>query len=238
MFRAVIAAGGNGTRLAPITYFVNKCLAPVGKEKLMIDLPINFFKYHGIKDVTILSGANHIDQFVKYIGDGSSKELNSVDYVVQPEPLGIADIFKRIKKDGCEEGILLILGDNFFSHKQAVLSPYFKGMSAFAWEFDCGSTDAAKSFGQVVYSDGKPFDIIEKPEHPQHSRILTGLYYFPFDVFEKVAKLEPSQRNELEITHLLKMYMNEGRLSVEQVTGKWADLGQWDTYMSFLREGK
>lgn len=237
MFKAVIGAGGNGTRLYPLTKYINKCIAPVGFEKLMIDLPIGFLKHHGIKDITILSGGNHIEQFIQYIGDGKSKELNSVDYVVQPKPLGIADIFKRLKKEECQDGVLLILGDNYFSHKQPMLSAYFKGMNAFAWEFDCGSKDKAKAFGQVLYdSQNKPMDIIEKPVEPQHSRILTGLYFFPFDVFEKVDRLEPSQRNELEITHLLKMYMSDNRLSVEQVVGSWADLGEWSSYMSFLSD--
>lgn len=230
--RAVVAAGGSGSRMAPVTRFLNKHLIPVGDGRLMIDYPLNFLKKSGFDTVSIVTGSNHATQIVEYVGDGESHGFKSVSYFFQPKPLGIADIFKRIGPH--DEGVLLILGDNYF---EVPLDLHFIwNTKACAFEYDIGSKDEARRFGQAIrFEDGSIERIVEKPEMAAHSRILTGLYYFPPDVFSYVEELSPSARNELEITHLLQRYLEMGSLIVKEVEGKWADLGEWPSWKHHVK---
>ena len=235
----LIACGGSGTRLLPLTRFLNKHLCPVGQGKLMVDMPLEFLAAHEIKEVNVITGSNHATQIVDYIGDGEAYGFTLVKYTFQPRPAGIADVLKRVshKKNG--EGVLLILGDNFFSDKQTAIAELLdgaRGSRAVAWEYDLGSIDKASAFGQAFRDeDGNVTQIVEKPAEPEHGRILTGLYYFPADVFELVEKLTPSARGELEITDLLRMYHEQGRLDLELVEGQWMDLGEDQSWMNFVR---
>lgn len=227
----VIAAGGSGTRLLPCTKFINKHLVPCEPGKLMIDYPLGLFQSIGAKEVVVVTGSNHASQIVDYVDDGSRYGFEHVSYAFQPKPAGIADIFKRINYKNLKEGVLLILGDNYFSTSEGLAINQKK---ACAFQYDIGNIDKAKSFGQITYHpDGKIDNIVEKPKIPQHSKILTGLYYFPGDVFEKVNELSPSARNELEITDLLRLYLRSNQLEVNDVSGTWADLGEWDSLQKF-----
>lgn len=226
----VVAAGGSGSRLSPITRFTNKHLIPCEPHKLMIDYPLDFMIGQGASEVTIVTGSNHASQIVDYVGDGDKYGYRRVEYAFQARPAGIADILKRISiKD---EGVCLILGDNYFSAQQVKIQTFSR---AAAFQYDVVDMDLAKSFGQVFFRDGIPTYIVEKPENPQHSKILTGLYYFPPDVLEKVNRLSPSMRNELEITDLLEIYLKEGRLDVHDVSGEWCDLGEWSSLQKFWK---
>ena len=234
--KVLVAAGGSGTRMLPVSRWLNKHLIPLKGGELMIDKPLKFLRQHAIDEVTVVTGANHAAQIVEYIGDGEQYGFNRIEYAFQPKPAGIADILNRVSHDNTENGVLIILGDNYFSSVQSSLLglrdyPEF----AAAWEFDLGDQELAKRFGQADRdSSGRPVAITEKPLKPSHGRILTGLYFFPGDVFEYVSKLSPSARNELEITHLLEMYMKEKRLIVHEVEGSWADLGEWAELHNFL----
>jgi glucose-1-phosphate thymidylyltransferase len=234
--RALVAAGGSGTRMLPITRWLNKHLIPLCNGELMIDKPLQFLKAHAFEEVTVVTGANHAAQIVEYVADGERYGFKRVEYAFQSKPAGIADILNRVSHENTQNGVLLILGDNYFSSIQTSilhLSDY--PSFAAAWEFDLGDPELAKRFGQADRDEsGRPVAITEKPKNPTHGRILTGLYFFPSDVFEHVAKLSPSARNELEITHLLEMYMREKRLVVHEVEGKWADLGEWPELLNFI----
>jgi len=231
----IVACGGSGSRMAPVTKFLNKHLIPTG-DGLMVDHPLEFLRRHDIKNVTIVTGSNHASQVVDYIQDGDKYGFDKVSYAFQPEPKGIADIFKRVSiNDRAPIGVLLILGDNYFSEKQLAIDldcphPHY----AYAFEYALGDKEKAKSFGQVIYDDDGPVEIIEKPSSPQHDRILTGLYYFPGDVFARVEELSPSERGELEITDVLKMYLKKDRLRVVQIKGEWADLGEKNSWIDFV----
>ena len=164
-----------------------------------------------------------------------------VEYFVQPKPLGVCDVLKRISHRKSDEGVLLILGDNYFSEYQSSLD-FIDLNKAAAFQYDVESMIKAQAFGQVVYNmkmSGKVlYDIVEKPKTPMHSKILTGLYYFPEDVFSKVDELSPSARNELEITDLLKLYLKEERFQVCDVQGAWADLGEWTSLVEFWKNNR
>ncbi len=237
----VVAAGGSGTRMAPVTKMLNKHLIPTGPGELMIDHPLRFARMHNVEDVVVVTGSNHASQICEYVQDGERYGFKRVSYVFQTKPAGIADVFNRISHLPCMEGVWLILGDNYFSSIQSRISVEMASLhlgrrSACCFEYDTGDPIEASRFGQVEWVYNKPVRIVEKPKNPIHSKILTGLYFFPFDVFERVAELQPSQRNELEITDLLETYLQEQRLKVYSVEGKWADLGEYGSWMRFIAE--
>lgn len=225
--KVIVAAGGSGTRMAPATRYVNKHLIPVGPGKLMIDLPLEFLASHGIKDVCVVTGSNHASQICDYVGDGQEYGFKHVSYFFQPKPAGISDVLNRVNR--FDDSVLLILGDNTFDGMRLDLERLEREGQAACFEYDVGSVELAGRFGQL-YGD----EIIEKAKSPSHSRILTGLYYFPKDVFTKIQNLTPSKRNELEITDLLGLYLKEGRLKSYPVQGSWADLGEWNSWQEFV----
>lgn len=235
--RACVASGGSGTRMLPVTSLINKHLIPVDENHLMIDYPMMQIKNLGFKEVIVVTGSCHAGQIVDYIQDGNKYGFECVHYAFQPKPAGIADVLKRIShlSFNQKEGILLILGDNYFSENFPVLNPDKNYKHALAFEYDIGSKEEAMRFGQV-YRTPEKTTIVEKPKKPIGSKILTGLYYFPCDVFTRVEKLSPSKRGELEITDLLKMYLEDDRLGIAECNGKWSDLGEMKSWMKFVSE--
>lgn len=235
------ACGGSGSRLSPATKFVNKHLLPVGDGDLMVDLPLRFLSWHNIKEASVVTGTNHASQVMDHIEDGARYGFSLVEYFAQPRPAGISDVLNRVSHRDVEDGVVMILGDNYFEKPQeslaSIVSRSVDLSRAVAWEYDIGDSRLAQRFGQAFRDEhGELTDIIEKPAIPSHPRILVGLYYFPGDVFEYVAKLSPSARGELEITSLLKSYLKMGRLDIHVVEGKWADLGEWGSWQKFVGE--
>lgn len=230
---AVIAAGGNGTRMLPATRVLNKHLLPTGNGDLIIDYPLRQVARLGFNEVTVVTGCAHAGQITDYIQDGAAYGFSRVHYAFQPTPAGIADVLIRVGHRIDEEGVLLILGDNYFSDSQKIAVESLD--EARAWEYDLKDVASASAFGQAIRdSNGNVLDIVEKPKDPTHSKILTGMYFFPEDVLKRVIDLSPSKRNELEITDLLKTYMNDGELYVDQVVGDWCDLGEWSSWSKFV----
>lgn len=224
----VVAAGGSGSRLSLVTKFLNKHLIPCDKETLMIDYPLRFMKMNDFEEVVVVTGSNHASQIVDYVGDGEKYGFKRIEYAFQPKPSGIADVLKRVSHKHVSESVVLILADNYFSDFKI---PHFNENKAVAFEYDIKDISKAKSFGQIVDNG----DIVEKPENPTHSRILTGLYIFPSDVFDVVESLKPSARNELEITDLLRIYLKQDRLQKVDVLGEWFDLGEWNSLKKFWK---
>lgn len=233
----ICAAGGRGTRMLPATRFVNKCLIPCGGGKLMVDFPLEHLSAMGFESIQLITGSDYAGQMADYVGDGERYGFKSVEYRIQPKPLGIADCVKRVAHviAAEEEGCMLILGDNYFSEPQQMTAVFKESYLAHAWEYDLGDPEKARAFGQIVHGADGSVAVVEKPTMPVSSKILTGLYYFPADVAKLVADLTPSQRGELEITGLLDAYAKKGLLKVHDVRGKWDDLGTWEAWGQFMR---
>ena len=237
--KGIILAGGTGTRLYPITKTVSKQLLPV-YDKPMIYYPLSTLLLAGIKEVLIISTPSDLPKFAKLLGDGSSIGIQ-IEYISQPNPDGIAQAFILGKNFIAKDNVCLILGDNiFYGHGL----PEILSKSLLSVEISNAATvygyhvNDPSRFGVVEFDlNGKALSIEEKPRSPKSNYAVTGLYFYPNDVVDKVLEIEPSNRGELEITSLNKIYLDEDRLEVE-LMGRgyaWLDTG---THESLLDASK
>jgi glucose-1-phosphate thymidylyltransferase len=233
--RGIILAGGNGTRLHPLSLVGSKQLAPV-YDKPMIYYPLSMLMLAGISDVLIISRPVDLPQFRRLFGDGRRLGM-SIGYAVQDEPRGIADAF-RIGADHIQgEDNALILGDNLFhgANLPSLLrrsAERLKGCVLFGHQV----ADPERFGIAEVDERGTLVGIEEKPAAPRSNLAIPGLYLFDGEVVDIAKRLTPSARGELEITDVLRAYLDEGRANLvwlgRGVT--WLDTG---THESLLEAG-
>ncbi len=226
-WKGVILAGGTGSRLTPLTRVVNKHLLPVF-DKPMIYYPLTTLMLGDIRETIIVTSADSVDQFKTLLGDGSQWGLK-LSYRVQEQPAGIVDGLRVAAGDLRDHNVALILGDNIFfgaglaaTIKESMESN--PGATVFGYQVANPS-----DFGVVTMgADGQPIAIDEKPANPKSHLAIPGLYLYAADVIEVAAQIRPSQRDELEITDVNRIFLKQGRLRVRNL-GRgvaWLDGGK------------
>ena len=222
--KGIILAGGIGSRLYPITQVYSKQLATI-YDKPLIYYPLSILMLGGIKDVLIISNDETIPLYQKLFNDGSHLGMK-FEYVIQPEPKGIAQAFILGEKFIGPDRICLILGDNIFYGNLDFFYRALKmekGATIFGYQ-----VNDPERYGIVEFDkSGKVISIEEKPSKPKSHYAVPGLYVFDNRVIEISKKLKPSGRGELEITDVNRAYLDLGELRVEKI-GRgvaWLDTG-------------
>lgn len=232
--KGIILAGGSGTRLYPLTRVTSKQLLPV-YDKPMIYYPLSTLMLAGIRDILIISTPEDIMRFKELLGDGKKFGIK-LSYEIQPAPDGLAQAFiigeKFIGNDTCA----MILGDNIFyggyfrnNLKEAVKN----AENGYATIFGYYVKDPER-FGIVEFDNNyNVISVEEKPINPKSNYCITGLYFYDNRVINLAKQVQPSQRGELEITDLNKLYLENNKLKV-QLLGRgfaWLDTGTMESLM-------
>jgi len=232
--KGIVLAGGNGTRLRPLTKVTSKQLLPI-YDQPMIYYPIQTLLKAGIKDILIIVAPDHAGDFLKLLGSG--QELGcKFSYEVQDEPNGLPQAFVIGRNFIGHDNVTLILGDNVFEDDFSQAIQTFKSGGRI---FIKQVSDPAR-FGVAEFDlERKVISIEEKPKEPKSDYAVTGLYIYDNTVVEKVKTIQPSARGELEITDLNNLYLKEGSLDVAFVDGRWLDTGTFESLfeaITFVRD--
>lgn len=241
--KGIILAGGNATRLRPVTYITSKQLLLV-YDKPMVFYPIKTLVRAGIKDILVIVAPNFSGSFVNLLSmeqqkvkeNGQPGEFYGVDFTfkVQMSPRGLPDAFIIGEDFIGKDQVTLILGDNIFlGHDFSKEIKNFKtGAMVFAKE-----VPDPERFGVVEFDKKmKALSIVEKPKKPKSNYAVVGLYTYDNKVVEYAKNLQPSSRGEIEITDLNNAYLKKGQLKVNTFEGTWADAGTFDSLNEIQNE--
>lgn len=230
--KGIILAGGTGSRLYPLTMVTSKQLLPV-YDKPMIYYPLSVLMLAGIKEILIISTPNDLPNFKKLLGSGSDLGIK-LSYAEQTSPDGLAQAFIIGEEFIGDSNVAMILGDNIYYGngftsilREAVESTQRGEATIFGYY-----VNDPERFGIVEFDDdGKVISVEEKPQYPKSNYCITGLYFYDNRVIEFAKKVKPSERGELEITDLNKLYLKDNTLNVK-LLGRgyaWFDSGTMDS---------
>lgn len=227
--KGVVLAGGKGTRLYPLTRVTNKHLLPVF-ERPMIYYPIQTLVDAGIRDVIVVTGGHNSGDFLRLLSNGKEFDLRRIHYTYQEGEGGIADALRLAEPFVEGEKICVILGDNLIENNIIDAARAFEKQPSGAHILLKQVPDPQR-FGCPEFSQGRILRIQEKPKNPKSDYAVTGIYFYDESVFEKIGRTKPSLRNELEITDVNNMYLEEGSLTHSILDGWWTDAGTFESLL-------
>lgn len=220
--KAVLLAGGSGTRLLPMTKGVNKHLLPI-RNQPMILYPLLKLVEFGIQDVLLITGPDHLTQFAHLLGDGSEWGAR-IYFCVQPKPGGIAQALGLARSFVGPDSFFVILGDNIFEDSLLKMQSHFPLQPDEALVVLKEVSDPER-FGIAELKQGRIIDVVEKPKKPKSNLCVTGIYAYTPMVFEVIREIKPSGRGEMEISDVNRFYAQAGKLKYHELDGWWGDCG-------------
>lgn len=223
--KGVVLAGGLGSRLYPLTHATNKHLLPVF-DKPMIFYPIKTLVDAGIKEILIVTGGPYAGHFIRVLKNGKEFGVDHIEYAFQENEGGIAEALSLAEDFSDGGNICVILGDNC---TDADLSKTIKKFETGALVHFKKVPDPERFGVPELDEEGNLVGIIEKPKNPPSDYAVTSPYIYDSTVFEKIRKLKPSDRGELEVTDLNNLYLREGKLKWAELAGYWRDAGTFKT---------
>lgn len=221
--KGVVLAGGNGSRLQPMTDVVNKHVIPI-YDQPMIYYPVNALIEAGIDDILVISNAEHIGKFIEFLENDRNEGFDAnFSYKVQSEPKGIAHAVS-LAEEFVDDEFVVVLGDNIILEDLSdKINPLRENEEARIFLREVSEPSA---YGVASLNDaGQVTSLKEKPQDPTSNLAVIGLYIFNSGVFDVIDGLTPSDRGEYEITDVNSHYLNEGTLHYEKITDGWYDAG-------------
>jgi glucose-1-phosphate thymidylyltransferase len=228
--KGVVLAGGTGSRLNPLTRVTNKHLLPV-YDKPMVYYPIQTLVNAGIEEILLVTGGKNAGDFLRLLGNGRDFGLRHLNYTYQEGEGGIAEALGLAEYFAAGDSICVVLGDNIIENNISDAADAFRKQKEGAKILLKEVTDAQR-FGVAELRGEKVLGIEEKPKNPKSNYAVIGIYMYDATVFEKIRRLKPSGRGELEITDVNNFYIEDNRLTYDVLDGWWTDAG---TFESLLR---
>ena len=227
--KGVVLAGGTGSRLNPLTRVTNKHLLPV-YDRPMVYYPIQTLVNAGITDILLVTGGKNAGDFLRLLGNGREFGLKHLNYTYQEGEGGIADALSLAEHFADDQPICVILGDNIIEHNVCNAAKKFRHQGSGAKIILKTVTDAER-FGVAEIEGDRVMRIVEKPKNPSSDKAVIGIYFYDSTVFQKIKRLKPSGRGELEITDVNNFYIEEGAMTYEVLDGWWTDAGTFDSLL-------
>jgi glucose-1-phosphate thymidylyltransferase len=227
--KGVVLAGGTGSRLSPLTKVTNKHLLPV-YDKPMIYYPIQTLVNAGIHEILLVTGGRNAGDFLRLLGNGREFGLRHIDYTYQEGEGGIAEALGLAEYFAGAEPICVILGDNIIEGDICKAVEEF-GLQRNGAKILLKEVPDPTRFGVPEICDGRVLGIEEKPLVPKSNYAVVGIYLYDETVFDKIRRLKPSGRGELEITDVNNFYIQQEALTYEILNGWWTDAGTFESLL-------
>jgi glucose-1-phosphate thymidylyltransferase len=227
--KGVVLAGGTGSRLNPLTRVTNKHLLPI-YDKPMVYYPIQTLVNAGIEEILLVTGGKNAGDFLRLLGNGREFGLKHINYTYQEGEGGIAEALGLAEFFAAGDPICVILGDNIIENNICDAVENFKKQKDGA-KILLKKVEDAPRFGVAEIKGDKVLGIEEKPKNPKSDFAVVGIYLYDATVFQKIRRLKPSGRGELEITDVNNFYIEENKLTYEILEGWWTDAGQFESLL-------
>jgi len=227
--KGVILAGGTGSRLFPLTRVTNKHLLPV-YDRPMIFYPIQTLVNAGVTDILLVTGGHSAGDFLRLLGNGKDFGLKHINYTYQEGEGGIADALRLAEHFADGGPICVVLGDNIIETNIIRACEEFAERPQGA-RIILREVSDPERFGVPVFDGDRIVRIEEKPKEPKSRFAVIGIYIYDETVFDRIRRLRPSARGELEITDVNNQYLEEGTLSYSVLEGWWTDAGTFDSLL-------